>query len=185
LFMLRPIEMIGWGEDREISKEWTEVDKVLDALSNQFELKLSKFNGNADWDWAFFEDYGGYWYIALPIEVIKTKERGALVNLVNFKLEEEAGTAFFTENLYTDEELSGIHFLGEFEELIPVNEIFGVVFYVPALVEGEKRLLYYEYPNGTRKKIGSIYYHETKDSSKPPININIVMHEEQVNDVMF
>ena len=59
---------------------------------------------------------------------------------------------------YSDEELNQVHYLGGYSELVPLNQKFGVVFNVAAFEQGEERILYYYYPDGSKHEVGRLIF---------------------------
>ena len=148
------IKQIGWLEtpNQSVSN-----GSSIYELSNNFELSLSKFSEFTDWDWGYYED-GDQWTIILAIEVSKADEEGALINAYNFRLEEDCPTTLITKDIHSDEELNQVHYLGGYSELVPLNQKFGVVFNVAAFEQGEERILYYYYPDGSKHEVGRLIF---------------------------
>ena len=76
----------------------------------------------------------------------------------NFRLEEDCPTTLITKDIYSDEELNQVHYLGGYSELVPLNQKFGVVFNVAAFEQGEERILYYYYPDGSKHEVGRLIF---------------------------
>ena len=117
------VKEIGW---LETTKPGADTSSIYE-LSNNFELSLSKFSEFSDWDWGYYEE-GNQWTVILAIKVSKAREEGALINAYNFRLEEDYPTTFMEKDVYLDEDLNRVHYLGGYSELIPLNQTFGIIF---------------------------------------------------------
>lgn len=126
-------------------------------LSNNFQLSLSKFSEVDNWDWGYYEE-GDEWVVVIAIEVSKAAEDGALINAYNFRLEEDYPTTYITKDIYLDDDLNQVHYLGNNSELVTVNGKFGVVFQVKAFEQGEERVLYYYHPDGSKHEVGRLIF---------------------------
>ena len=152
---------------KEIS--WLESPQTITAepsvydLSNNFHLSLSKFNELDDWDWGYYENHGK-WTVILAIQVLEAAEEGAVINTYNFRLDEDYPTTYISNDIYLDEELNQVHYLGENSEIIPVNEKFGIVFDVDAFRLGEERILYYYHPDGSKQEVGRLIFEELEET---------------------
>lgn len=147
------IKEISWLESPQtITKESSIYD-----LSNNFHLSLSKFNELDDWDWGYYENQGK-WTVILAIQVSDASEEGAVINTYNFRLDKDYPTTYISNDIYLDEELNQVHYLGENSEIIPVNQKFGIVFNVAAFKPGEERILYYYHPDGSKQEVGRLIF---------------------------
>lgn len=126
-------------------------------LSNNFRLSLSKFSEFDNWDWGYYEEGDG-WVVVIAVEVSKAAEDGAFINAYNFRLEEDYPTTYITKDIYLDDDLNQVHYLGNNSELINVNEKFGIVFQVKAFEQGEERVLYYYHPDGSKHEVGRLIF---------------------------
>lgn len=147
------VKEIGW---LETPKPNTNTSSIYE-LSNDFELSLSKFSEFSDWDWGYYED-GNQWTVILALKVSKAIEEGALINVYNFRLEEDYPTTFIAKDIYLDEDLNQVHYLGGYSELIPLNQTFGIIFQVEAFEVGEERILYYYHPDGSKHEVGRLTF---------------------------
>ncbi|MBQ1785287.1 MAG: hypothetical protein II005_00945 [Turicibacter sp.] len=153
------IKEISWLESPQIIT----TEPSVYELSNNFNLKLSKFNELDNWDWGYYEDHGK-WTVILAIEVLEATEEGAVINTYNFRLGEDYPTTYISNDIYLDEELNQVHYLGENSEIIPVNEKFGIVFNVDAFRPGEERILYYYHPDGSKQEVGRLIFEELEET---------------------
>lgn len=139
-------------------------------LSTNFKLSLCKFSEFDNWDWGYYEE-DGEWVIVVAVEVSKAAKDGALINATNFRLEEDYPTTYITKEIYSDEDLNQVHYLGNNSELVKVNEKFGVVFQVEAFEQGEERVLYYYHPDGSKHEVGRLIFDVFQESENPGIFI--------------
>lgn len=137
----------------------------LNELSNQFTLTLANFNDQAKWDWGYYEN-GTSWTVIAAIEVSDSNDLGAFINLYNFRLGDDYPTTYIPEDIYLDQDLNRVHYLGEFSELIPRYQKFGIVFQVNSFEQGEERVIYYHHPDGTKQVVATLIFEPTEGKTE-------------------
>lgn len=130
---------------------------TLNDLSNHFTLRLGNFNEQDRWDWGYY-DNGTSWTVITAIEVSDSNNLGAFINLYNFRLGDDYPTTYIPEDIYLDQDLNRVHYLGEFSELIPRHQKFGLVFQVNSFEQGEERVIYYNHPDGSKQVVGTLLF---------------------------
>lgn len=138
---------------------------ALNELSNQFTLTLANFNDQAQWDWGYYE-IGTSWTVIAAIEVSDSNDLGAFINLYNFRLGDDYPTTYIPEDIYLDQDLNRVHYLGKFSELIPRHQKFGIVFQVNSFEQGEERVIYYHHPDGTKQVVGTLIFESTEGEAE-------------------
>lgn len=135
---------------------------TTDELSNNFELVLSKFDETSYWDWGYYEQKDE-WTVVVAIKVLEASAEGALVSAYNFKLGDDSPVTTVSKDVYKDEEINHLHYLGKYSELVPQSHKFAITFSVSPFMPGEQRILYYEFPNGRKIEVGRLKLENMND----------------------
>lgn len=163
IYSMQPTE-----QQDELALNLPDANSQISQLANQFVLTLGKFNAYDQWDWGYYEN-GSEWTVVVVFEVKEAQELGALVNLYNFRLESDAPLSALPEEVYLDSEINHIHYLGQYSEIIPQSQKFGVVFKVDAFYEGEERYIYYHHPDGEVQTVGSLIFESGDEEVENPV----------------
>lgn len=166
LFLKEEIELETSNNLTSMTSSLTPTDALFE-LGNNFTLSLSKINEYDQWDWGYYENEDN-WTVVVVLEVSEAEELGALINLYNFRLEDDYPTSNIVEDIYLDSTINHIHYLGDYSELVPKSRKFGVVFNVDAFYNGEERFIYYTHPDGRVQTVGSLYFESDIDEFKEP-----------------